>query len=493
MRTVLLAVWAALQMLAPAFAAGTVLVDSTSTVRYRANVVDPGVDGVWPASAFNDSGWASGLQGLGYDSAPGSSLPWVASPVPVGTFSLYVRIPFTVTDATGIDNLFLGVDYDDGVVAWINGVEVYRSPEVPAGPLAWNTPAAAHECGNGSTPYYTYADITTTALAALHNGTNVLAVGAWNTGPASTDLALATTLFANAGPTVVRGPYLQSGTPQSVIVRWRTDLPTSSRVAYGSAPGSLTGSATEATLVTDHIVRLSGLAPDTKYHYAVGSTTELLAGGDASHYFWTSPPTGTRKPTRVWILGDSGKGNADARAVRDAYYAFTGTRNTDLWLMLGDNAYEDGTDGDYQRAVFDMYPGMLRRSVLWPTLGNHDALQLPVRHSTAPYFDMLHAADRRARPAACASGTEAYYSFDYANIHFVVLDSQASNRLPLAPMLDLARATTWPTRPQEWIIAFWHHPPYSKGVHDSDTEIELVADAAERRADPRGATAWTWC
>src|SRR5207249_3047059 len=26
----------------------------------------------------------------------------------------------------------------------------------------------------------------------------------------------------------------------------------------------------------------------------------------------------------------------------------------------------------------------------------------------------------------------------------------------------------------DWLIAFWHHPPYSKGTHDSDWEIELV-------------------
>ena len=25
-----------------------------------------------------------------------------------------------------------------------------------------------------------------------------------------------------------------------------------------------------------------------------------------------------------------------------------------------------------------------------------------------------------------------------------------------------------------WVIAFWHHPPYTKGSHDSDSEIELI-------------------
>ena len=40
--------------------------------------------------------------------------------------------------------------------------------------------------------------------------------------------------------------------------------------------------------------------------------------------------------------------------------------------MLGDNAYTNGEDDEYQEAVFDMYPEMLRKSVLWATRGNHD-------------------------------------------------------------------------------------------------------------------------
>ena len=56
---------------------------------------------------------------------------------------------------------------------------------------------------------------------------------------------------------VGRGPYLQTMTDTSVIVRWRTDLSTDSVVRYGTAPGSLTmtetvaGSATEHTVATD--------------------------------------------------------------------------------------------------------------------------------------------------------------------------------------------------------------------------------------------------
>ena len=68
-----------------------------------------------------------------------------------------------------------------------------------------------------------------------------------------------------------------------------------------------------------------------------------------------------------------------------------------------------------------------------------------------------------------ASGTEDYYSFDYGNIHFVCLDSMTSDRQPGSPMLTWL-ASDLATQNKLWVIAFWHHPPYSKGSHDSDTD-----------------------
>ena len=282
--------------------------------------------------------------------------------------------------------------------------------------------------------------------------------------------------FAGAGPasaqTVVRGPYLQMGTSTGVVVRWRTSSATDGKVWYGSGPGSLASSTGDPAITTEHTVGLSGLLPGTRYYYAVGTSSQVLEGDDASHYFVTSPAAGSDGPTRIWVLGDSGTANDSARAVRDSYRAFTGSTHTDLWLMLGDNAYPDGTDPQYQTAVFDMYPEMLRKSVLWPTLGNHDGISANSSTQSGPYYDIF-TLPRSAEAGGIASGTEAYYSFDVAEIHFICLESYETNRSPGGPMLtwlgmDLASTA------KRWVIAFWHHPPYSKGSHDSDTEIELV-------------------
>jgi hypothetical protein len=275
-----------------------------------------------------------------------------------------------------------------------------------------------------------------------------------------------------AAAVVTRGPYLQMGSPIGAVVRWRTDAATGSRVRYGLAPTSLSGVADGPAGVTDHSVTLSGLSPDTLYYYSVGTSTETLAGGDSTFFFRTHPLAGTAVPTRIWVIGDSGTANASAQAVRNAYVTFAGTRATDAWLMLGDNAYSNGTDAEYQAAVFNMYPGILKQAFLWPTLGNHDTAGSTNPPTSLPYYQMF-TLPTNGEAGGIASGTEDYYSFDRGNIHFVCLDSMTSDRSPTAAMATWLRNDLAATA-QTWLIAFWHHPPYSKGSHDSDTESELV-------------------
>jgi hypothetical protein len=274
---------------------------------------------------------------------------------------------------------------------------------------------------------------------------------------------------AAAWAQLTRLPYLQNGSSTAVSIRWRTSATSDSRVWYGPAPGSLTQTVDQATTAREHEVRLSGLAPDTKYFYAIGTSAGMQAGNDANHFFVTAPPRGTARPARIWVLGDPGTGSDEQAEVRDAYYAFTGSRHTDLWLMLGDNAYDESTDGEMQANLFDVYPAMLRKSVLFTTRGNHET----ATSGGIPWYYRNHTLPTAGEAGGVASGTEAYYAFDYANIHFICLDSFGSNRGAGAAMATWLRSDL-DANTQTWTVAFWHHPPYSKGSHDSDSEEELV-------------------
>jgi len=266
--------------------------------------------------------------------------------------------------------------------------------------------------------------------------------------------------------TLLRGPYLQSGTPEGIIIRWRTDWFCESVVRFGTNL-PLSSAVTNLTPRIDHEVKLTGLSANTHYFYSVGTLSETFAQG--SEYYFRTTPTNTQ-PLRLWVIGDSGTSDTNAARVRDSYQQIT-TNHTDVWLMLGDNAYGAGYDYEYQTAVFDMYPDLLRNTVLWPTLGNHDAGDAePGRYT--PYLDIF-TLPKNGEAGGVASGTELYYSFDYANIHFVCLDSYISDRSSNGPMASWLRADVASTE-KDWIIAYWHHPPYSMGGHPSDGEYYLI-------------------
>jgi hypothetical protein len=271
---------------------------------------------------------------------------------------------------------------------------------------------------------------------------------------------------------LTRGPYLQNGTPSSLVVRWRTDTATDTLVQYGDAPGNLILSAYSPLLTTEHEIILSGLTPNGLYYYSVGSSSQTLAGNDANHYFVVFPPIGQDRSARIWVLGDAGTQTSSQIAVRDAYYGFTGTRHTELWLMLGDNAYNVGSDTEYQGAVFNMYPTMLRKSVLFSTLGNHETAQATNYVDTYPYFSIF-TLPTAGEGGGVPSGTEHFYSFDYGTIHFICLDSMTADRATNGIMANWLRTDLGNTL-ATWLVAFWHHPPYSKGSHNSDTENELI-------------------
>lgn len=278
--------------------------------------------------------------------------------------------------------------------------------------------------------------------------------------------------------TLTRGPYLQMGTATSQTVRWRTDMATDSQLQIGLNPAALNQGTNVSSLTTEHIVTVSGLLPATRYYYSVGSSLTPIAGVDTEHFFVTAPVKAAMDPFRVWVLGDAGTAgptgvNANQSAVRDAYASFNGTQYTNLILMLGDNAYNTGTDAEYQRAVFNMYGSFLNKSNLWSTIGNHETAQATtIDVNRIPYFNIF-TFPSNGEAGGLASGTEKYYSFNIGNVHFVCLDSMTSNRSPTGAMLTWLNADL-AANDQTWVVAFWHHPPYTKGSHDSDTETQLV-------------------
>jgi hypothetical protein len=274
--------------------------------------------------------------------------------------------------------------------------------------------------------------------------------------------------------TLVKGPYLQIGTQTSMVVRWETNVASNSRVTYGTSSLALTSTVNAAASVTSHSILITGLSAFTKYYYSVGNSTAVIQQG-ADNYFVTSPVPGTAGNYRFWVTGDCGNGSTNQTNCKNQYLAYTGTTTTNGWLLLGDNAYSSGTNSEFDTKFFDYYEtDIMKKAVLWPAPGNHDYNNAASTATTVPYYSIF-STPVSGQAGGVASGNPAYYSYDYGNIHFISLDSYGT--VGGNKMYDtLGAQAVWlkadlAANTKRWTVAYWHHPPYTMGSHNSDFEF----------------------
>lgn len=285
-------------------------------------------------------------------------------------------------------------------------------------------------------------------------------------------------------PLLIRGPYLQNASSGSMLVRWRTDALSRSRVRYGTDPNSLSQTTDDTSLVTEHKVLLNKLEPSTRYYYSVGDIKNRLQG-DSNNYFFTLPLTGTSGTYRIAAFGDCGNNSINQRNVRDQVLGYLGSNYLNAWILLGDNTYPDGTDAEFQANFFNIYKdNFLKKSPLFPSPGNHDYHDIEFSAAVAQQTHAIAYYQNFSMPVNGESGgipshQQAYYSFDIGNAHFLSLDSYGKEndaRLydTLGPQVAWIKKDLEKAGNARWIIAYWHHPPFTMGSHNGDTENELV-------------------
>lgn len=281
-------------------------------------------------------------------------------------------------------------------------------------------------------------------------------------------------------PQILRGPYLQKATSNSVVVRWRTNVATDSRVYYGGSYATATQVKDDAAATTEHIVELKGLRPYTKYYYGVGSSAATLEK-DTADYFFTLPEPGKAGNYYIGVYGDCGNNSTNQRSVRAAFNSYVGGTYVNAWLALGDNAYTDGTDEEYQTGFFSLYRNRFRQTPVFPVPGNHEYANDSIKQRThkIPYYDVF-TLPVNGEAGGQPSGNPAYYSYDLGNIHFITLDSYGVDSADYRLYDTVSRQVQWLKRDLEsnknrdWTVVYFHHPPYTLGSHNSDTENPLI-------------------
>jgi len=155
----------------------------------------------WKTEAdFDDSAWTlstGGPGGIGYERSAGYesliSLNIEAQMYQLNT-SCYVRIPFSVDtdELTNITQLILKVRYDDGFIAYLNGVELARRNFT--GTPAWNSNASASH-SDSEAKFFENIDISE-FISNLKPGDNILAIQGMNRSLTSSDMLISAELDA---------------------------------------------------------------------------------------------------------------------------------------------------------------------------------------------------------------------------------------------------------------------------------------------------------
>lgn len=339
----------------------------------------------------NGSGaWQWGAHGVGFGDGDDVTLLNPTGGIP----SVYTRSEFQVDDPASIKAMTLEVDYDDGYVAWLNGVEISRSPNMAGIDTRWDAKVDTHEAGFMGVPMDMSA-----FLPLLVPGKNVLSIGCWNIG--GDDMAL------NPRFVLYDEPLPKPADPFHCYLTWQGDLsttmtvnyhtrarPAESWVYYDTVPRNgipadyatrTSGGSHRVDVLephTDrqiHVVELTNLVPGVTYYFIAG---DPVTGFTRERSFRTVPEGNL--PIRFVTGGDLEANPYTFRLLRHA-----AALDPMFLLVGGDIAYADGKPTSWMNweACLNSWENYLvapdgRMIPMIHAIGNHDLN----RAKQAPYF-----------------------------------------------------------------------------------------------------------
>jgi hypothetical protein len=233
-----------------------------------------------------------------------------------------------------------------------------------------------------------------------------------------------------AAEKVVGGPFVARVTGKTATVAWLVQTDEVRLQPQTDAPIT-------SPLIRVETTSFASLQPNTRYDFDVVSF-----GPDGKGSFKT-PPAGA-EPFRFIVYGDN-RTRHDVHRKLIAQVLKYGV--PDFVLQTGDMV-ADGNDSSLWPIFFDIEKELLRRTAFFPALGNHE------RHTH--YFESIFQGDP-------------YYSFDWGNAHFTVIDSDIQNAAPY----ERGQSLYW-NEQVRWIeedlsahqkadyrFVMAHHPPFT--------------------------------
>lgn len=396
--------------------------------------------------------WPYALEGSISEIPPTPPNRRIAAAYGIATFAL---------DATaqGFEMLELRVRYEDGLAAWLNGVEVARA----AFPRSGSAVSLAQR-PHGPEWETFYIPV---APGLLRLGDNTLAIEVHPSGRRDRP-TLEVELVGRRDRGIVRGPILAEAGPTSARIRVETDPNTDCILAWSTtATGPLDQKLVSAPAKL-HSFALDKLPANSVVRYRVHAG----ATQSAEYTFHTQPAAGAT--IRIGVYGDVRGGHSTHKKLVDRMFA----EPLDVVAVTGDMVLHGSDEADWQR-FFAITQPLLGSIPYYPAVGNHDlGWEGADSKRDASEIFALPAGPKDRPPNAF------WYSYDVADIHLVFLDSNAYELRAQEAWLDADLAAAR-KRDVRAILAFTHDGPYSRGYHrgNLDARTRYVPILTRHRVD----------
>jgi hypothetical protein len=292
-------------------------------------------------------------------------------------------------------------------------------------------------------------------------------------------------------------PALCQSAPDHVLLTWTADPATTQTITWrmnGASAGIVeyeasgrvkTASATPRELVTDQgtvrlfTATLTGLSRDTRYSYRVGDGTVWTE----YHIFTTAGPEAPS--VKFLIFGDSQSGVKEpiyGPWSENVHAAFKANPDARFMVNLGD-LVEIGQNIDHWNAWFEGAKGVIDTIPDMAVEGNHETYGMdPKAGSTKPRFWAAQFPLPQNGPTRLKNQV---YSYDYGQVHIVVLDSQQYEEKPkYGDILETQKAwvdADLTASKAQWNLVFFHRTPYySKATRSNDEIREKLCPILEK-------------
>jgi len=452
----------------------------------------------WFAEDFDDSSWnrVNGPLGYGVSSKVSyeySSITTDNKP-PYNTIgeegkvpATYYRTTFNIDDMNMVKKVSGLIDYDDAAYIYVNGVLRVKAggfkadyknrdfdPEIAA-TVTGGDATGAVKAGNP-----VIEESFNLKASWLKEGKNTIAVVMFQDTGSSSDSILKLSLKASN--------YIELAKPDRINVTFYGDTKTQKAITWYSDGNGGAGTLqyialnpskvnideinwNKAKTVTstqsgdlEYIKRLilTALKPNTTYFYRVGNDN---LWSDVGYFTTAQKNNGDGVFSFIAVTDQQGSDESDFAHWSANINSIIDTYGNEISFVVdaGDFVNNGLNEAEWKMCL---NTAAMRKTTLVPVTGNHEG------YDYAGSFENHFTVENQPN-AITSKGS--YYSFDYENVHFVVLntDEKENEDLSKAQLAwfedDLVKATN--SDSTKWIIVVLHRSLYSSGDHSTDGDV----------------------